>query len=197
MPKRFSFFIDDEKVFSCPLKSWQCTEHKRDGSRCSRKVVIGSPVCWQHLGLVYRLTAKPSTITGAGKGLFAHDPESDIVFKKNEQIITYTGDVITNAELQERYPRKKKFEPIAPYTIKLKQTRYVDSACDRGIGSIVNNASNSNANAKIVSVFNANPQYIYIKAIKNIRHGEEIFASYGPAYNKKNMTNKRVRYHTK
>ena len=65
---RLAFNTD---TFRCRLDCDQCTHIKDNGQQCRNRVCFGIPVCWVHSIQVHGVTIRPSTIPGAGKGLFA------------------------------------------------------------------------------------------------------------------------------
>jgi len=138
-------------------------------------VCVGSPYCYQHLKSERHLTIKKSTIANAGKGLFAFGPENEVIFKKNETIIRYDGELIDDREVVNRYA-----EFTAPYVIELKQDEFEDGALERGAGSLANQGRKNNARLGVY--FKSTPHYALLKAIKNIYGGEEILVDYGDRY---------------
>ena len=177
MPYRFNFRINDRQTFSCFLETMQCVVIKPDNSRCKNKICIGSPYCYVHLLYEKHLRIKKSTLPRVGKGLFAMNPKlpSDaVIFKKDENIIQYTGEIIDDEEKARRYEDK-----TGPYLLLQKQDTYIDSAKVRGVASNANTyPSHNNA---YFALDNRNNK-VYIKANKNIKNGEEIFVSYGRSY---------------
>lgn len=162
---------EDPHNFSCQLQCNRCTANNKSGSRCKNRVCIGTTVCHAHrkqLGL----RVKKSTIPDAGKGLFATRK-----FKKNEIIGQYGGEVISGAEVTDRYSAG-----TAPYTLKIGANRYVDSACKRTLMSTANSKKvRSHNNAKFSTVPTANNN-INVRATKTIQPGSEIYVFYGDGY---------------
>jgi hypothetical protein len=134
---------------------------------------------------ISHLRIKPSTVQNAGKGLFAVNPSDKtgdaIVFRKDQDIIRYFGAPSTGQETYDRYG-----DALAPYTvaINVNQGLYEDAACQRGVGSLANHATqrNSNARFKIKRATSTRPAVIMVTATKNIRNGHEIFINYGREY---------------
>ena len=182
MPQQFTFMVDGATRFQCTLASEQCTaKNASTNQQCRNRSVIGVPLCWQHLKSQKHLRVKESTIAGAGRGLFAQDSgsgDNDIVFRKDDVIVAYSGDVIDNAELERRYG-----EYTAPYGIMLSRQsdKYEDAACRRGVGSLVNH-SPANANVKLSVVARNGRHYAQLKATRPIRNGRELFTNYGRDY---------------
>lgn len=172
MPFQFVFKVNNNETFSCKLQSLQCEANNKNGTRCQRRVVIGCPYCYVHLKYLKHLVIKPSLLHNGGKGLFASGKDNNIVFRKSQAIIEYTGEVINNQTLQNRYGQYN-----APYTLRVGNNRCIDSACQRGVGSIANtNAGNNNAK---FAVHNGRARLV---ATKNIRNGNELYVSYGHSY---------------
>lgn len=172
----FTFKVDGEELFRTPISSLQCTDITKRGTRCKRKCVIGSAFCSSHLAYQHHLKIKNSNIEGAGKGLFACDPldsnSNEILFKKRIKIVSYNGEIINQAELERRYG-----EFTAPYAVAISENRFEDGARVRGIGSLANiDPGHNNATLSI------HRGQVSLKAIKNIRNGDEILLSYGRAY---------------
>jgi len=177
MVKKFKFYIDGDVHFQCDLKSMQCTGHSRNGSRCKRRCVVGFEFCYQHMLTELHLRILTSTIPNSGKGLFAMDKtagNNDIIFRKDDLICVYNGQLINGAELNKRYG-----DYTAPYAVRINNDCAVDSACKRGVGSIANNNPNNN-NARL----SVNPtlRRVSLRATKNIKNNTEIFLSYGNTY---------------
>ena len=182
---KFVFKVNGDTRFQCKLKSHRCVETNAKGQRCKKRSVIGIPVCWIHLLNKKHLRIKETTSVPQtkGKGLFALDrKESDnsVIFKKGQTIFAYEGQYINEATLDERYG-----EFTAPYAVMVKKDRYIDSACERGVASLINHANNKrNVNAKFVVTRGANRKASGIKVvpIKDIRNDKEIFLDYGRDY---------------
>jgi hypothetical protein len=171
----FIFRIDDNIHYRCILESIQCIAHTNSNKQCKKQTVIGSPYCYTHLLYKHHLRIKKSTIPDAGMGLFAIDPmdsEHKIIFKRNDTIALYKGEIIDKDELINRYSNK-----TPPYAIGINKNRFEDGASVRGVGSIANTKAGHN-NATI-SVHNG---YAKIKATKNIYNEDEIFLSYGKSH---------------
>jgi hypothetical protein len=171
MPKRFKFLINDEVQFSCFLQSVRCEADSISGDRCRNKTVIGTGLCWRHLLREKKVRIKNSDY---GLGLFAMDTtaeENGIVFRENQTIVKYNGEIINREQLQERYG-----DHTAPYGAQMREhNRINDGACRRGVGTLVNHGNANRENAKFSFSRNGDLQ---IKATKIIRNGREIFINY-------------------
>ena len=194
MPYEFSIKESESKtpLFQCMLKHYRCKHiNPSTGKQCRCKQYIGFDLCWRHLEMDCHLKIKQSSIKNAGKGLFAYNgtTNNDIIFKGNQQkgdkIIAYNAEVITHLEAYERYDKH-----TAPYGVHINKDSIEDAACIRSAGSIANHTSHSRANAKLYSHQNR----VYLRAIKNIRNGDEILTDYGKDYE---MNEDGVSYKTK
>lgn len=176
-----------DHLFECKVQSLQCTDHTKTGARCKRRTVIGSPFCSTHLGFNHHLTIRPSTIPGAGRGLFAVNllkkaQPNEVIFKKHARIVVYHGERISEEELIERHGDK-----TAPYAIGVSnadveegEREFEDGACVRCVGSIANTRARfDQCNAR----FSRYQGEARLMATKNIRNGQEIFVWYGHDYN--------------
>jgi hypothetical protein len=180
MPYQFRYFINKHLVFQSNLICEQCKALTKSGNRCKRMVCIGLPYCFSHLASIQHLKIKPSTISNAGKGLFAIDTSkrpNAVIFNQNAIICDYNGEIIDRNELIHRYNYH-----TAPYGIRINKNRFEDGALMRGIAGLANHKSFENCNA-VFRPFKANGKfYMRLIAVKPIRNGDEIFADYGDDY---------------
>ena len=184
----FTFKINNHIRFQSPLTTERCICISNNGNRCTKNTVIGAPYCWIHLLYQKHLRIKDSNIHNAGKGLFVIDKRranNAIIFREGQTIIRYHGEIINENELIRRYGQF-----TAPYGIRIRenQNRYEDGAIERGVGSLINHSANERIiNCRFgVSTNNKNPELndlIIVKAIKNIRNGQELYVNYGDEYN--------------
>lgn len=174
----FIFKVNNEILFRCDLKNSQCSANKKDGSRCSKRCVIGYEYCYSHLLYNKHLRIKASTIPNAGKGLYAISPypNDDVIFRKGSTITEYKGELINAQQLEQRYDGHN-----APYGVQVDRNNFIDGAKFRTVGSLANNKPNHN-NAKLV--INQRNKTARLEATKNIRNGDEIFLAYGQTYRK-------------
>jgi hypothetical protein len=179
MPYVFEFFDGNVKQFACDLSCSRCEGLNRSGHRCSRRVCVGTDLCWQHVQTMYKVKVKDSPIQG--RGLFAHVPGAgnEIVFQIGEEIVPYKGELITAQQLQERYG-----ELTGPYALANPgNSRFVDAACNRSLGSLANGSKGQvRANARYSMGLRGGLNYWCIKATRNIRNNLEIIAAYGRGY---------------
>ena len=167
--------------FDGELKSEQC-QHIINDVQCRKRCLIGLSICWIHLLLEYNLRIKTSTIPNAGLGLFAiikntPDHDQQIVFRKDDQICPYNGQILTLNQHLNRYAKES-----APYSVELHRKHgiqmYEDASLQRGIGSLINH-SRLNDNCRM-SIRRDNT--IVLVATKNIKNHSEILVNYGRRY---------------
>ena len=193
MPYQFQFFINHHLHFSGYLERKRCTGHNKNGQRCKRLVCIGLPYCFQHSLTHFHLKIKPSTIAGAGKGLFAEDKTkraNATIFLPNHDICEYTGQIMDLADLHRRYDEYENGVRVAvhtaPYAMELNKRVAIDSALQRGIGSLANSKPHNQCNAVFISKYigprNNRRHVIMLEARRPIKNGQEIFADYGEDY---------------
>ena len=178
----FRFSINHRLHFRADLDGEQCTANNKQGRRCSRRTVIGIGMCWQHLQSNEHLRIKMSRIPNAGKGLFASDTtenDDSVVFRKNDLICQYDGELIDLDELEERYDDK-----TAPYGYKLNANRFEDGALHRGVGTLANRPPPGTVgNATFTITHGRGPHSrCQLRASRNIRNYQEIYVPYGNTY---------------
>ena len=172
MTYKFVFKANDAK-FACNLMCATCVAQTSNGNQCKNRTCIGVDYCWVHLLSMRQLRIKPSSIEGAGSGLFAmnNNKKDEILFRKNDIVIEYNGELINEEVLNTRYKTH-----TAPYGIQITKDQIEDGACKRGIGSIANHSYSPNVKYAIRG------KRIVLIAIKNIKHNNEILANYGNTY---------------
>jgi len=189
MPYQFTY-ENPTNFLQGDLICQQCIAQNRQNTKCKKITCFGTPYCWVHLYYKFHLKIKPSTIPGAGNGLFAMDtskPQDAIIFKKGDEIAPFFGEKLTLEDVKARYGKY-----LAPYVImqNKKENVYVDGAFERTAASMINHKAHSRANCR----FSVSYKGILLKATKNIRNNDEIFASYGRDYK---MNDKNVQFETK
>ena len=167
----------------------KCESQNVTGTQCSRVTDIGAGICSWHLSCKYRLCIKKSTIKiknkSIGFGLFTTNPNNkkELVFRKNDFILSYTGEVVTKKELNKRYGNY-----TAPYGIGgpsedrygKYSCPYNDAALQRCTSSLINHATGKHANCMFL--YNETMRLVEIVAIKNIYPDKELFCYYGEKY---------------
>lgn len=185
-------------AFTCDMQCVRCEGVTRRGTQCSKRVCIGTPLCWQHLLASRGVRIRPSTVPGAGKGLFAmarprprprrrggHAQNdrgaASILFRPGDVIAEYDGEVVAKAELDRRYG-----DHTAPYGIHVRGEVYEDGACRRGTAAMANHATGTGVNARFSYRYAARnagaPVRSVLRATRPIRDGEEILVNYGDDY---------------
>ena len=133
-----------------------------------------------------------------GKGVFAYDKDhaaGSQVFDKDDVIMNYVGEHITNNEASRRYGHHNN-----PYTIKGTQAVFnertrreeirnirgaplIDSALIRGVTALINHKPHQEANCRFSSEHSEREGWVYkIRANRPILNGEELYVDYGDAY---------------
>lgn len=179
--------------WSCPMACDRCTYIKPNGHQCGNKVCFGSPFCWIHNIRAYGVRAKPSTIAGAGKGLFATR-----TFQANEWICPMICEHISEDCLEQRYPG----DMTAPYAeADEEDDTIIDCACSRGIASQANALFRADGMVRHIRFHNAIAVHrnevgyhvgVWVRARRIIPAGNEIFLWYGVDYRlENNHTTKR------
>ena len=144
----------------------QCTATTAKGTRC-RKRTCRSGLCWQHLKRDDGLRIKPSTVPGAGLGLFATED-----FRHTDKIAPYTGEQLTRAAIEERYGDER-----GEYVLCRDSKRCIDSRATNSSAARYANDSRGTEKRN-----NARFRALRIEASQRIRPGDEIFVAYGRDY---------------
>ena len=167
---------------SLALRKMRCIALNRNGQQCSRESVYTEPFCWQHLKLHAFLRIGRTQLTDDDGerlnelGLFAYDKDQfpgDVVFAAGQHIIPFVAEMITDLELNRRYPGNAR----APYNIIDSQDQNFDAARVRGAASLANDNLDGPDNAEIRD--NPVGEYPSVFAIRDIRNNEEITIDYG------------------
>ncbi len=158
----------------------RCTATNKNGKRCRNSTLKRYPYCWIHCRSLLGVDIKKSHIPDSGEGLYAFKD-----FKKGQPIAPYSGPIKTTYEIQDEYKNG-----LCPYCFAIDSMHIVDAKnpADSGMGRYANDCRAANTRASHCSGNNAR---IYgdrrrhtaqVKAIKPIKKGDEIYASYGPGY---------------
>ena len=169
--------------FACDLECNRCTARTSGGTRCRRRVCVGTKVCFQHRKRDMGLRIAPSNIPGAGKGLFATRR-----LPPNTHVVTYDGEKLTDAQLNQRYDTDNN-GGHAPYGLKVTQPsaqhrgKTVDSACQRSLASIINGSrTRSLSNVRYSNSARADGSIKVFTRNRAIQPGAELLAWYGAGY---------------
>ena len=208
--------------FSDTVWNGQCSFNTTKGVRCCRRTVFGVGYCWQHLEDKRHLRIGPSLILKSkvdrsgnvvrdihnrivkesiGRGVFADDPSKPrdaIVFKKDQRVMLYEGEVTDDTEAKHRYGVHTN-----PYSLQASQEVFnsktnrhysrrilnapiIDASLLRGVGSLVNHKPHNQANVYFDCAKptpNNNNKWVYkVIAKRDIRNGEELYVDYGGSY---------------
>ena len=123
------------------------------------------------------LEVKKSKIPGAGKGLFAKE-----MFKRNDKVIEYTGEIITWKECQKR---NEALDGVGLYYFYVSDKKCIDA---QNVPESLARYANDAAGFVRLPGFRNNARFEVIKskpyiiASRNIKPGDEIYVSYGKEY---------------
>lgn len=127
---------------------------------------------------MFGVDIRPST---HGMGMFAVKS-----FDKDELVVPYIGEYISDDELDRRYRGDN-----APYAINVGGGQTLDSACTRGLGSYANDyrtdpkdhrKNKAAINAELSDERSTEFGGVWVKAIKKIAPGQEVLVDYGKEY---------------
>jgi hypothetical protein len=190
MPYKYTFLINYKKVgnrmvydkqFECRMKCDRCTHvNEKTRKRCKNTVCLGLPLCHVHLRTHNHLRIKDSTIKDAGKGLFAYKSAQgrETVFRKDDIIAEYNGELLTDAEVGERYTEGDEY--TAPYVVNFGEDKNLDGACIRYAAAFANHKKRKKDNNAEFLLVGENK--LVLQATKQIRNNDEIFVYYGDEY---------------
>ena len=147
----------------CHVQCQKCRFVTGTGKRCSRKVCMQLDTCWQHLPLVHGVRVGPSTIPGAGKGLFAAR-----YFTEGDKILPIKGVKYRQARFNRIFPGDKT-HPNSVTDASLKTT---DPTCKRWPWIYMNHSTRADQ-------VEFGEKSIDVKKRKEIFPGQEIFINYG------------------
>ena len=88
--------MDGKRAGGTEWECVQCSAQTKNGQQCSRWTCKYSDMCWQHTMRALGLKIAPSTIPGAGSGLFATR-----VFAEDSFICEYGGELVPRDEAEE------------------------------------------------------------------------------------------------
>lgn len=166
------------------MGSQRCVATTAKEEQCSLRTRHGAH-CWIHLAQKFGVRIKDSTLgSQAGKGLFAARN-----YKEGEIVARYTGDLIPITDLVQG-------ENHSHYQLLLSevgQGAIIDAArTNAAEGRMVNDARGSGKRNNCRFSCDQRKKTATVKAIKNIKKGEELFVNYGsdywPGTNKSTLT---------
>ena len=163
--------------------------------RCKIWTLI-APYCSAHAKLLCNLQIKPSTIEGAGQGLFAYSKTNEVVFTANQVVGNYFGERLSYDVYEKRYgaaldkTQKLWFTPYAmmhngDFIIDCFIIRCLTSICNDNIKYLEFANKNGNTVMRISeNVFHqgSNGSVCEIASYCDIKNGEELFLNYGDNY---------------
>lgn len=171
--------FDFEGQRICQLKCWRCVASLPDRTRCQEISCRTLPVCPFHLRTLMHLEVKPAGVKG--DGLFACHPDADPtdpVFRKGDLVGTYFGERMPMEDKAKRYGYH-----VGPYVMGSNTTSEAfDAACLRSYASIINHSAKPNVAFVLVDPGTTEHAYIVLRATKQIKHGQELLANYGPRF---------------
>jgi ribonuclease HI/exonuclease III len=115
-----------------------------------------------------------SLIPGSGLGMFTNRP-----YRKDDPIIEYTGEIITEAQKQERYP-----DNDGQYVMFVKHDVYIDARHPSvsSIARYINSSAGGYNNARISVSHTAAGSKVTIHATRDIVAGSEVYFPYGSGF---------------
>lgn len=153
----------------------RCSGTTKGGNRCSRSTCKYFEYCWQHTRSIKGLTLKPSGLSGGGVGLFTLKD-----LKKNDTVANYTGKLM---------PKPDWIKNKSDYAVQISKDYVINARnTQTALGRYANDCKPADRKANKCSGNNARitvspvKKTAYLKAIKNIKAGSEIFVSYGKSF---------------
>jgi uncharacterized protein len=102
-----------------------------------------------------------------GKGVFALQP-----IAKGEQVIEYTGEVITWKEALRRHPHDPN-DPNHTFYFHIDDRHVIDGKVNGNAAKWINHACQGNCEAEVVD------GRVFVKTLRKVKPGEELFYDYG------------------
>ena len=177
-----------EKVGQHPIVECNRCHHQTTRDiRCKRRSCKTWPFCWQHLQ-AHGLKVMTSTVNGIGNGLFAVKK-----FTPGEKIVPYTGDLLTEAEVDARYPvtASRREAGLGQYVLESRRGTFIDARSTASdVGRYANHATGRRVNARLALMHHTQDGhaegFAVLRATRNINGTKEnpveIFIDYGPHY---------------
>jgi hypothetical protein len=151
----------------------RCTFLCASGLQCKRNSCVRKDYCWQHLRSKLGVDVRPSTLSGAGMGLFAYKN-----FPRNSKVASYSGTIVPASDAKD-----------SQYAVAWTRGKVVDAkSTQNSVGRYSNTCRGPDKigkkckgnNVKLARDFAR--KSISLNATKKIRKGEEIFTAYGSAF---------------
>ncbi len=126
--------------------------------------------------LGHGVDARPSTIPGAGVGLFAARP-----YGRREYITYMSGELVSRAEAAARAARGAgtHLKPVWPLAECIDGVTGATARPGDGGASLVNDARDP---ARTNTFWDRRDGVLYLRAARDVAAGEELFVSYGRGY---------------
>ena len=155
------------------MGSQRCVATNNAGTQCKSLTRKGA-FCWLHLQAIKRLRIKPSSIAGAGLGLWVGKVKQEPGFKKGDKVADYSGDLIEHEE---------DADIGGPYVLGLSKTLAIDaSRTNVGEGRYANDSRGTGVPTNARLVCNPGRKSAVLEATRDLQGQEEVFVSYGPDY---------------
>ena len=164
----------------CRLRCMRCRGVTARGARCARFTCYALPYCVQHLRAA-GLRVGPSTIPGAGRGLFVAGSRG---FARGQRIVPYLGELKSAARLDAEYG----VDGTAPYALTVRSGSgwVLDAACARGAASLANSVHGTsgepNAEVRVRAGGGQCGDEAWLVATERIPPGNEVLIDYGSEY---------------
>ena len=168
--------MDAKRAGGTEWECVQCSAQTKNGQQCSRWTCKYSDMCWQHTMRALGLKIAPSTIPGAGSGLFATR-----VFAEDSFICEYGGELVPRDEAEEEDYKSE-------YVLAIDDDWVIDAkSTQSGLGRWAvdclpvnrpQDCEDNNAEFEI----DVENQSAALYATEEIQPGDEIFVSYGDVY---------------
>jgi hypothetical protein len=151
----------------------RCKFIKRNGQRCKRNTCVRKDYCWQHLRATLGIDVRPSTLPGAGMGLFAYK-----TFPNRSKVASYSGVLVPSSEAKD-----------SQYAVAWRRGKVVDAkSTQHSVGRYANTCRGADKRRKKCKGNNVKMardfarRHISLKATKKIKRGDEIFNTYGSGF---------------
>jgi hypothetical protein len=160
----------------------RCAGKTKSGKRCSRNTCMIAKYCWQHVQSVEHFRVGPSTIVGAGRGLFSTRTirrKRGGNKKQDLLLLPYEGEKLTRAQVNARYGENNA-EYVFCYTNEgdCVDGRSTQSCLARMVNACDKPGSKRACNTRLGK---KNGQ-IGVLATRDILANEELFLKYGKDY---------------
>ncbi|MDR3444251.1 hypothetical protein, partial [Dyella sp.] len=179
LPQRDADGLRPNKQGTIVTPSQRCSADTKNGVQCAQRTAVAH-LCWNHLLRDVGVRVQPSSVPGAGRGLFAGRHAG---LAKGHRI-PYTGDAIT----------LDRDATGGPYVLQTRQGAGIDAArrnCGLGRwvndkrGAVDEHGRTSQANCEFVLHTPQGGDGVRVAAVRTLRpvlRGEELLVKYGSDY---------------